>query len=154
MAGKSRGRPTKWETHVRPNLDKIAEWARWETEESIMKRLDVTGPTWSTYKKEHPELRKALLSKQDLVSQVRNALLKRALGFEYEETKKSIRKDDATGRDIVYTEITKKYSPPDVAACNSILQNMSENWYRDKAAYELKRQEIELKKMQIEENRF
>lgn len=147
-------RSSKWEVNVKPNLDKIAQWARYETEGQICKRLGIGSTVWTKYKRQYPELQQALLSKQDLISDVRNALLKRALGFYYEETKTTIRKDEATGHDITCTEITKKYAPPDVGACNSILQNMSEGWYRDKAGYELKKQELELKKKQIEQNEF
>lgn len=146
-------RRSKWETHVQPHLDKIKVWSAETTETDICKRLDVTWPTWEKCKREHPELKEALMGKQKLIGDIRNALVKRALGFEYEETKKSIRKDEA-GRDVVYTEIVKRYSPPDVAACNSLLQNMDENWYRDKAAYELKRQELELKKIKMEQDEF
>lgn len=147
-------RSSKWETHVKPNLDKIAEWARYETETQIYNRLGVGASAWVRYKRDYPELQKALLSKQDLISDVRNALLKRALGFYYEESKTTIRKDETTGNDITTVETTRKYAPPDVGACNSILQNMSEGWYRDKAAFELKKQELELKKKQIEQNEF
>lgn len=146
-------RKSKWETHVQPHLEKIKEWSAEMTETDIWKRLAISAPTWEKCKREHPELRQALLGKQKLIGDVRNALLKRALGFEYEETKKSIRKDDQ-GRDVVYTEITKRYSPPDVGACNSILQNIDPTWYRDRAAYELKRQELELKKIKLEQDDF
>lgn len=147
------GRKSKWETHIQPHLNKIKEWSAEMPECDIYNKLAVSAPTWEKCKKEHPELREALLGKQKLIDDVRNALVKRALGFEYEETKKSIRKDEQ-GRDVVYTEITRRYSPPDVAACNSILQNMDSSWYRDRAAYELKRQELELKKIQLEQNAF
>lgn len=145
--------PIKYDTQVKPNLDKIREWAKQTNETEIRKRLGISSATWIKYKKEFPELQDALLSKQDLVSEIKNALVKRALGFEYTESKTVVRKTD-TGEDILTTEIYKKYSPPDVAACNSLLQNMTRDWYRDRAQYELKKKQIELQKKQLESKEF
>lgn len=146
--------PIKYETHIKPNLDKIREWAKQTNETEIRKRLGInSSSTWVRYKKQFPELQEALLSKQDLVSEIKNALVKRALGFEYTESKTVVRKTD-TGEDILTTEIYKKYSPPDVAACNSLLQNMTRDWYRDRAQYELKKKQIEIQKKQLESKEF
>ena len=44
---------------------------------------------------------------------------------------------------------------PDVAAINLALKNYDKgNWWNDPAAYDLKREELELKKKQIEEGQW
>ena len=51
----------KYETHVKPKLDLIAQWARdGAIERDIAKKLGVSESTFSGYKKEHEELMQTL----------------------------------------------------------------------------------------------
>jgi len=89
MAKKRRrtGRPSKYETHVKPRLLEVAAWARdGLIDEQIAKNLGVAVSTFATYKNKFPELSEALKKGKDVVDiEVENALLKRALGYSYEE---------------------------------------------------------------------
>lgn len=139
------GRKVRYDSYVKPHLQEIPTWMQTMTEEQIAKRLGIAVSTWHDYKNKHPELAEAVKQgRQDLVSDVKSALIRRAKGFCYEEKKQYIKEDD--GGTTEYTEITTKYALPDVGACNSILQNLDGDWYRDKAMSRLRAQELELKK--------
>ena len=147
------GRKVRYETYVFPHLEEITKWVRTMSEKQIAHRLGIGESTWHLYKTQHPELAEAVLNgRQDLISDVKSALIRRAVGFDYTEEKNYI-KEDHNGL-ATYTEITKKRALPDVAACNSILQNLDKDWYRDKAQARLREQELELKKKIAEANNW
>lgn len=55
------GRPSKYDTHVKPRLVEIEQWARDGLfEYQIAKNLGVNHESWSNYKKEYVELVDAL----------------------------------------------------------------------------------------------
>lgn len=148
-----RGRKNRYEQYVKPHLSDIPVWIQTMTEQQIAKRLGIAESTWHDYKNKHKELSEAVKAgRQDLISDVRSALLKRAKGFEYEE-KKTYTKVGDNGS-AVYEEKTTKYAPPDVGACNSILQNLDKDWYRDAAIYKLRVKELELKRRIAEANNW
>lgn len=149
-----RGRKSKADIVIE-NLDRIKEMARvGVTEEDIAKSLGISVSTFEKYKNEFPQLKESLkISKVDLSVTVKSALVKRALGYEYEEKKQYITEDD-NGNKKKHTEITTKHMPPDVGAINSLLQNIDDNWYRDKRGAELRKQELELRKQMAEEKEW
>lgn len=149
-----RGRKSKADIVIE-NLDKIKEMARvGVTEEEIAKSLGISVSTFEKYKNEFSELKESLkTSKIDLSVTVKSALVKRALGYEYEEKKQYITEDD-NGNKKKHTEITTKHMPPDVGAINSLLQNIDDNWYRDKRGAELRKQELELRKQMAEDKEW
>ena len=141
---------SKW-PQVRERFAEIEKWARdGLTEKQIAKNLGISRNTLNDYKNRYPDFSDTLKrGKQVCVAEIENALVRRALGYEYEEIKTYI-KDDAQGT-TTYTEKTIKHQPPDVGACAILLKNKDpKNYTNDKAALELKRQELELRKM-IEE---
>lgn len=142
-----RGRKSKYETHVKPYLAEISEWCETLTEEQICKKLGVGTSAWSEYKKEYSELTEAIKKgRQDLVIKLRSALIKKAVGYEYEERKYYT---DDSGKKRM--EKTVKYSHPDVAAINLALKNYDrDNWSNDPQMQRLREQELELRKKQIE----
>lgn len=147
------GRKVRYDSYVKPHLHEIPEWMQTMTEEQIAKRLGIAVSTWHDYKNKHPELADAVKAgRQDLISDIKSALIKRAKGFQYQE-KKTYTKVGDNGT-AVYEEETTKYAPPDVAACNSILQNLDKDWYRDAAIYRLRVKEIELKRRIAEANNW
>lgn len=147
------GRKVRYESYVLPHLHEIPEWMQTMTEEQIARRLGIAVSTWHDYKNKHEELAEAVIKgRQDLISDVKSALIKRAKGFEYQEKKEYSK---MSGDDFAtYEEVTTKYMPPDVGACNSILQNLDNDWYRDKKTYMLKKREHELKKRIAEANNW
>lgn len=147
------GRKERYASYVKPHLQQIPEWMQTMTEEQIAKRLGVSTSTWHEYKNKYLELAEAVKQgRQDLISDVKSALIMRAKGFEYEE-KKQYTQESESGIKI-YTEITTKRALPDVGACNSILQNLDNDWYRDRATHMLRQQELALRKRIAEANNF
>lgn len=116
------------------------------TEAETAQAFGVAPQTFCEYKKQYPEFKEAISdchNKQ--VQEVKNALLKRALGFEYEETKTYI-KLDSKGNENRYTEKTKKYYPPDATAMSMWLRNFAPDWRdKDSFEYEFRRMELEMK---------
>lgn len=142
---------SKW-PQVKERLAEIEKWFRdGLKEEQVCKNLGISHQTLNVYKKAHPELLDAIKrGKRVIVTEIENALVKRALGYEYEEVKTYI-KVEADGSKTTYTEKTLKHMPPDTAACAILLKNKDpENYTNDRALLELRRQELELRK-QIEQ---
>lgn len=124
------GRKNLYVSHVEPHLASIKTWSRFETEADIAKRLGVGYTNFKRYKADHKELADALREgKQDLVAELKDALRRKALGFHYEETKTTQRKEN--GKTIVSIETFKKYSPPDTVAAHLLLKNYDEDWHND-----------------------
>lgn len=81
------GRKSKYQTHVEPMLFKIECWARdGLIDEQIAKKLGIAYSTFREYLNKFPALSAALKKGKEVVDyEVENALLKRALGYEYDE---------------------------------------------------------------------
>ena len=141
-----RGRKNAYETIIKPRFDDILKWLRsGATEEQICKNLGISQQTFYKYKQENTEFSEFLIKgRQNLVEQLRGALIKKALGFDYAESKVTTKIVD--GKEQTTTEITTKAALPDVAALNLCLKNYdSENWANDPQALKLKEKELELK---------
>lgn len=142
-----RGRKSVYETKIKPRFDDILYWLRHgATEEKIYKNLGISKDTFYRYKNEKSEFSDLLKKGQEsLVEQLRGALIKKALGFEYTETKRFTKIEN--GKQVQTIEETKKQSLPDVAAANLLLKNYDkENWSNDPRSDDLKREELEMKK--------
>ena len=141
-----RGRKNAYETVIKPRFDDILKWLRsGATEEQICKNLGISQQTFYKYKQENTEFSEFLIKgRQNLVEQLRGALIKKALGFDYAESKVTTKVVD--GKEQTTTEITTKSALPDVAALNLCLKNYDpENWANDPQALKLKEKELELK---------
>ncbi len=114
-------------------LLKIEGWARdGLTDEQIAHNMGISPSTLYEWKKKHPEILEALKKGKEVVDrEVENALLKRALGYEYEEVKQIIEKDEM-GKDRKRIEKTIKRVIPDVTAQIFWLKNRKPNEWRDK----------------------
>lgn len=124
-----RGRKSKYETYVKPYLNRIPKWRRsGMTEEQICKKLGVGVSSFNRYKENFWELREALKnSKEELIENLEDSLFRRAMGYSYEETK--IEKE-SDGRAKI-TKITKEL-PPDVGALIFALKNLAPaKWKND-----------------------
>lgn len=122
-------RPSKYETHVRDKLPAVQGWARnGLTNEQIAKNLGISIDRLYVYKNEHKEFTEALKKGREVVDfEVENALLKRALGYDYEEVK--VEKSDKDGVKVIKTV---KHIPPDVGAAAFWLKNRKPTDWRDK----------------------
>lgn len=141
-------------------LDEIEEWSKeGATEETIAQKLGITRQTLWKYKNANDDIFNAIKrGRCVVVDNLRSALVKKALGFKYKETKTIIQEiefDDGetkTPAKLIRTEIMEKYSPPDVAAVNLALKNYDkDNWSNDWQNFELKKQELEIKKQLAKE---
>lgn len=145
------GRKNKYETHVKPYLNQIQEWYGELDERQIaVDRLGIAVSTWEKYKKQYPELQEVLKKgKQELVSELKTSLKKKAKGFYYEETKTCIREVD--GKQVKVVEKYKKYAQPDTGALHLLLKNLDDNWHNDdKTTIDLKKKQLELNERKIE----
>lgn len=164
-------RPNNYEKKVKPYLSKIEQMALTMTEEQIANTLDISLSSWKRYKAEYEPLRTVLKKgRKDLVLELRGALIKKAKGFEYTETKEIYQKvnwpdelyvlmleagfteEQLNQAETLRTEVTHKYASPDVAAANLLLKNYDkENWANDPQMLELRKKELELREKQIED---
>lgn len=149
-------RPSKYETAVKPYFVQIKQMLeKGLTEKEIAKALHIAYSSWNKYKVEITEFAELIKSKnmQPLIDDLENALVKRAIGFNYEEKKQYITEDE-DGKKKKHTEITTKYQPPDTTAIFGALNRFDPNYKKDAAYYELKKQELELRKAIAKDNSF
>ena len=144
---------SKW-PQVQEKLILIEKWARdGLTEEQICLNIGVSVNAFNIYKKRYPELKESLKKgKEIIITEIENALIKRALGYDVEEIKTSIRMID--GKETKYTEKSRKHIPPDVGACAILLKNKDRgNWSDNPMKLEIERELLELRK-KIEEDKM
>lgn len=133
------GRKSAWDTKIAPRLEEIKGWCRdGYTDEQISQRLGIHRDTLYKYKREKTELSDALKGTKEAVDlAVENSLLKRAMGFEYEEeTIEGI--VGPNGETIKKTrKIVKKHMAPDTTAQIFWLKNRQPEKWRDKHHHEI-----------------
>lgn len=144
------GRKCKYDTHVKPYLDNISLWYQTMTEAQICERLGISVYTFEGYKKQHEELCECLRdSKKKLISDLKETLKKKAKGYEYEETKTTIRQEN--NKEVKVIEKYKKYAHPDTAAIHLLLKNLDDTWRNDdKSTIEIKREQTDIAKKRAE----
>lgn len=151
------GRPSKYETHIKPHLEQIKKWAeQGATEKQIAKQLGIAYSTFCDYKNKYSELSETIKEKdmKPLIEELRGALVKRAIGFEYKEKKEYIKEDPETGKRTKYIEITTRQSLPDTTALFGALNIYDPDYVRDKANHELRKEDLELRKALAKSNNF
>lgn len=156
------GRGSKYETHIQPKLEEIDKLLNdGASEKQVAASLGVSYASFNNYKNQHKELAD-LCSKPRtrLVEDLRSALVKRALGYEYEEMESYIKQEidpdtkEPTGKKYMHTKIVKKQMPPDTTAIFGALNIYDNEYVKDKKNYELKQQELELRKQMAEFKQF
>lgn len=107
----------------------IEGWARdGLTDEQIAGNMRVSRSTLNEWKKKYPDIQDSLKKGKEIVDrQVENALLKRALGYEYEEIKEKYEFGELSERTV-----TKKQVVPDTTAQIFWLKNRKSKDWRDK----------------------
>ena len=166
------GRPSKYESDVKPRFKEIEEWLKiGATDKELADNLGVNKSTLCEYKKRFQEFNELIKnSRKQPVQAIKAALYKRATGFVYSEKKTVVEKmklpkelkeylEDAgfdtynlQQPEVIRTELYEKYSVPDPASAMILLKHWDKEseWTNDPASLELKKQELELKKQQIE----
>ncbi len=128
------GRKGKYHDWItKEGLLKIEGWARdGLTDKQIAHNIGITEQTLNNWKKRFPSLFESLKRGKEVIDrQVENALLKRALGYEYEEVKQIVEKDEM-GKDRKRVEKIKKVVLPDTTAQIFWLKNRKPEQWRDK----------------------
>lgn len=151
------GRPSKYETNIKPYFEQIREWLQQgATEKQIAKQLGVAYSTYNDYKVKYSEFAELVKgsNRVQLIAELRGALVKKALGFEYKEKKEGVKTDSETGEATKYVEITTKYIPPDTTAIFGALNIYDPDYVRDRKNHELKEKDYKLREAIAKANNF
>lgn len=148
------GRKNKYETHVKPYFEKIKKWYLTKTETQIAQKLGITVQSWIKYKNQYPELRELLQdSKEDLVDELKGILKKKAQGFYYTETTKTVIEED--GKKTKKVEERQRYAQPDTGAIHLLLKNLDDDWHNDdRQTYELKKKQIDIMQQKADQTEW
>lgn len=143
------GRPSKYESHVKPRFAEIKEWLKaGATDKEIAKNLGVNPKVFCKYKNEFNDLNELCKNGRiTAVQEIKAALFKRATGFTYIERK--IVESERNGK----TEETYvKQALPDPASAMILLKHWDKDteWTQDPASLKIRKQELELKKQHME----
>lgn len=150
------GRPSKYETEIKPHLDDIRKAVEaGATNDEIAKAFGINISTLYEYKKRYKDFSDAFArGREKVIFDIKAALLRKALGYDYEEEKR-VGKKDKDGDKIVLIETYKKHMPPSETAAAMLLRNYDKSWLdKDVTSTDLKRQEVELRKAIAEANTF
>ncbi|WP_353106242.1 helix-turn-helix domain-containing protein [Acetoanaerobium noterae] len=134
----AKGKYQEWLTSE--GLLKLEAWARnGLTEKQIAHNIGITEQTLNVWKKSYPSFSESLKKGKEVIDiQVENALLKRALGYQYTERTKERLFDEETGQYVleITKEVTKEVQP-DTTAQIFWLKNRKPQEWRDKKETEL-----------------
>lgn len=120
----------KYQRWLEPEgLTLLEDWARRGlTDEQIAHNMGCAAGTLYEWKNRYPEISEALKKGKEIVdAQVENALLKRALGYEYQEQRVEV--SEEKGRKVVQTI---RHVPPDTTAQIFWLKNRRPDRWRDR----------------------
>lgn len=140
----------KYQQWIEPDgLLKLEAWARdGLNDEQIAKNMGIAVRTLYEYKDKYPQIMHAIKRGKEVIDiEVENSLLKRAMGYEYEETKTVI-EQDADGNKKTKVEKVKKQVLPDVTAQIFWLKNRKSSKWRDKP--DNWRRKVEAEKLELE----
>ena len=124
----------KYQEWLMPDgITRLEAWARdGLTDEQLAAKIGITTTTLYDWKNKYPVISEALKRGKEVVDvEVENALLKRAMGYEYTETRTETA-DDGT----VKTIVMQKTMPPDTTAQIFWLKNRRPAVWRDKQQVE------------------
>lgn len=130
----AKGKYQEWLTP--DGITRLEAWARdGLTDEQLAAKIGITAATLYDWKNKYPEISEALKRGKEVVDiEVENALLKRALGYDYTEERVEVSKEN--GKKSVKTTQTVKHVPPDVTAQIFWLKNRRPDRWRDKQQLE------------------
>ncbi len=145
---------SKWDTNVKDKLILVEGWARnGLTEQQISKNLGIAYSTFKEYKKKYSALSAVLKKGKDVIDfEVESALIKRALGYEYEEEIKELVTDEETGMaELKVVKTIKKKVAPDVTAQIFWLKNRKpDEWKNDPHKVKIDLELLKLRQKELE----
>lgn len=123
---------TEWLTEE--GLLKIEGWARdGLTDKQVAHNMNIAESTLHEWKKKYSVLSESLKRGKEVIDrQVENALLKRALGYEFKETTQELTEDG-----MRVTKVITKQQAPDTTAQIFWLKNRKPQEWRDKQETEI-----------------
>lgn len=152
------GRKSKYGTHVKPYLKKIEEWLNTgASEEQVASALGISYASFNNYKVQFKELKDICEKPRvGVVTDLRSTLVKKALGYTYEEKEQYIKQEidpitkKPIGNPIMHTKIVTKQALPDTTAIFGALNIYDDDYVKDRKQYDLKVQELELRRITAE----
>lgn len=155
MAAKGKGgRKNRYFTHVKPRFDEITEWLKLgASDKEIYENLGISKSAFYDYQSKYKEFMDVLKSgRKSPVQQIKAAMLKNAVGFDYSEMQVIYEPDEYGNMVESRRVVTTKHSKPDPASGMILLKHWAkdEGWTNDPAQLKLRREELELKKQQVE----
>lgn len=154
--GDTMGRKSKYDELCLPRLSDIKQWvSAGATDKEVAEALGISYTTLCEYKRRYPVFSDAFTrGRKQVCIEIKAALLKKAIGFEYQEKRQNIRKGD-DGESVTFTEITTRYCVPSETAAAMLLRNYDNDWRDgDDISTKFKQQELELKKRIAEANNW
>lgn len=142
-------------TILEEHLEQIKEWKKLgATDEQICNQIGMSRSTWYKHLKENPHISDAIKTgTQFFVLELKGELARKAFKHTLETKKQYIKHDLETGHKTQYTEITTKEVDGDTGALHLLLKNLDkDNWSENWQTYDLKKQELELRKEMAENN--
>lgn len=143
----SGGRKSVYESKVKARFGEIANWCSiGASEKEIIELLGISRDTFYSYKRKHAEFSDLLKrARKKPAMEIKAALFKRAVGFQYEESEE-IRDSDGGWRQ----RTVRKTALPDPASAMILLKHWApeEGWTNDPAMLEIRKRELELKEKQ------
>lgn len=144
------GRKDAWTTIIEPNLEKIKKmYEGGALEKDIIADLQIAPSTYYKYKNEKTELAEIEKDCHALkVDEIKNAMFKRAIGYEYKEKKIYTRKPKGSKNpddvEFVYMEEYQKHQPPDPTSGLILLKHWDKEggWTGDPRAMDLKEKQF------------
>lgn len=118
-------------------LTLINGWARMGlSDKQIANNMNINVSTLYEWKNRYPDIDEAVRKGKEIVDfEVENALLKRAMGYEVEETK-TYMKDDGKGGKTRHVERTSKHLPSDATSMIFWLKNRQPDRWNDRKQVE------------------
>ena len=146
---------SKYETDIKPHIPEIRDAVKaGATIKEIANAFGINESTIYEYKNKYKEFAEAFAcGRACVIFNIKAALLKKALGFEYVEERTTGKKKDGKEQ-IEQFERYKRYSPPSETAAAMLLRNYDAKWIEhDEVSTKLKKEDIKLKKVMTEEHK-
>lgn len=147
LSKNKRGKFHDWLTEN--GLLRIESWASdGLTNTDIAKNIGIARGTLNVWLNKYPDIQDALKKgREPVVRKLENAIVNKALGFEYEESETWVEENEDGERKQKFRK-QKKYAEPDTSALIFLLKNYKPNKYRN--YNDLTKRQIEAETMKLE----
>lgn len=141
---------------VRKNIDKIIKWKKIGlTDKQVARQLGISVATYYEYQKKYPDILEAIQTgREGYVAELKGHLQRLAEPHKLKTIRKYKRTDSKTGNVTEYVEEIIKEVDPDVKAIEKLLNNLDRENSVEWQTFDLKKEELELKKQIAEDRAF